>query len=189
MADTQETIADIIAEKRRLAEHIRNNLSTVPVRQWEQQSEIKALEDEADRLEAALRRERGDAAKLRGALTKVKEWMEHRIASNCDKYTSLDEARNAFMAINEMPEGNRDADMRRWLCDFYSWLFATATEAEIGRPRRNCDVGTAKEQENRFYRFCLGRPSCKHCPLRDANVKCDFAWAQMPYVEKEGGTK
>ena len=47
---------------------------------------------------------------------------------NCDKYTSLDEARNAYMAINEMPEGNRDEDMRQWLCDFHHWLFALAKE-------------------------------------------------------------
>lgn len=71
MADIQETIADIAAEKRRLAEHIRNNLSTVPVRQWDQQAEIKSLEDEANRLEAALRREADDAAKLREALEEI----------------------------------------------------------------------------------------------------------------------
>ena len=47
---------------------------------------------------------------------------------NCEKYTSLDEARNAYMAINELPEGNRDEDMRQWLCDFHDWLFAPAQE-------------------------------------------------------------
>ena len=57
MADTHETIDDIIAEKRRRAEHIRNNLSTVPFRRWDQQAEIKSLEDEADRLDAAHKRE------------------------------------------------------------------------------------------------------------------------------------
>lgn len=49
MADTHETVDDIIEEKRRRAEHIRNNLSTVPFRRWDQQAEIKSLEDEADR--------------------------------------------------------------------------------------------------------------------------------------------
>lgn len=53
----QETIADIITEKRRVAERIRNSPSTVPVRQWDQQAEIKSLEDEANRLEAAHKRE------------------------------------------------------------------------------------------------------------------------------------
>lgn len=71
MADN-ETIASIIAEKRRLAEQIRNNLSTVLVRQWHQQAEIKSLEDEANRLETALKRERAayeqTIGKLREAL-------------------------------------------------------------------------------------------------------------------------
>ncbi len=77
MAETQETIADIIAEKRRDAQHIRNNLSTVPVRRLDQLAEIKSLADEADRIEAALKREAvtgsnqfSDAAKLREAVVK-----------------------------------------------------------------------------------------------------------------------
>ena len=83
-----ETLSDIIAEKRRLAEQMRNNLSTGLVRQWHQQAEIKSLEDEADRLDRArmkmeieIANLRKENAKLRDALTKVKEWMEHRIAT------------------------------------------------------------------------------------------------------------
>jgi len=91
----------------------------------------------------------GDCAKLREALGNLRAelWNNTVIAGkrkfelyeiadaalaapprNCDKYTSLDEARNAYMAINEMPEGNRDEDMRQWLCDFHHWLFALAKE-------------------------------------------------------------
>ena len=84
--------------------------------------------------------------KMRVALRYVKQWSEDCISEegadnvddmvavvdaalaaplrNCDKYTSLDEAQNAYMAINEMPEGNNDEDMRRWLCNFHNWLFA-----------------------------------------------------------------
>lgn len=58
MERTSETIADIIAEKRRVAEQMRNNLSTVPVRQWDQEAEIKSLEEEADRFDAAYKREK-----------------------------------------------------------------------------------------------------------------------------------
>lgn len=84
-----ESLCDIIAEKRRSAEHIRNNLSTVPVRQWDQQAEIKSLEDEADRLDrtrmkmenemANLRKEN---AKLRKALEKIVELTTPREGMN-----------------------------------------------------------------------------------------------------------
>ncbi len=59
--------------------------------------------------------------------------------------------------------------------------------AALAAPPRNCDEGTAEEQKNRFIRFCGGCPNCKHCPLRNANSKCVFVWAQMPYTE--GGAK
>ena len=70
-------------------------------------------------------------------------------------------------------------------------------EVEIGRPRRNCDVGTAEEQERRFERFCdshkwlddEGACSCSSdCPLYET-TKCALHWAQMPYEEQEGGAK
>lgn len=63
-------------------------------------------------------------------------------------------------------------------------------EAEIGRPPRNCDVGTAAEQSERYKKFCYAYRSrekrCGDCPLCDTPC-CDFAWLQMPY--EEGGAK
>ena len=58
-------------------------------------------------------------------------------------------------------------------------------EVEFGRPLRNCDVGTAEEQNNRFMRFC-DNVSMKYCWGRECS-KCIFHWLQMPY--KKGGTK
>lgn len=64
-------------------------------------------------------------------------------------------------------------------------------------PRRNCDIGTAEEQEKRFHDFCRARnlprmegsSYCAYkCPL-EGDTCCELAWAQMPYVEKEGGAK
>lgn len=58
-------------------------------------------------------------------------------------------------------------------------------EAEIGRPRRNCDVGTPMEQVERQMNFCRNHPRCAECPC--AGVvrynKCELVWAQMPYEE------
>lgn len=59
-------------------------------------------------------------------------------------------------------------------------------EAEIGRPRRNCDVGTAEEQMKRQYDTMCN--TTKACPDSDWSCKKCFAeWEQMPYeseVEK-----
>ena len=64
-------------------------------------------------------------------------------------------------------------------------------EAEIGRPRRNCDVGTAEEQAERFKTFCYIYPlNCAGCPLKDSGIthnECAIFWTQMPY--EEGGEK
>ena len=87
----------------------------------------------------------------------------------------------ALAAVILPPRGKAGED--GWL----AWVRAMQGKARaaLSSPPRNCDVGTAVEQENRFIRFCGGKSSCKHCPLRNANSRCEFAWAQMPY-KKEG---
>lgn len=64
----------------------------------------------------------------------------------------------------------------------------------LAKPPRNCDVGTAEEQTKRFSNFCAAHrhtdlPRCAGCPLENtpSDTGCSFAWAQMPYEEKEGG--
>lgn len=60
-------------------------------------------------------------------------------------------------------------------------------EAEIGRPRRNCDVGTAEEQAKRLSEWCIGR-HCVNCQFKGGwPDECKLKWAQMPY--EEGGEK
>ena len=55
--------------------------------------------------------------------------------------------------------------------------------AALSAPPRNCDVGTAEEQDERFDRWC-DRKNIKDCWGIGCR-KCLIAWAQMPY--KEGG--
>jgi hypothetical protein len=62
-------------------------------------------------------------------------------------------------------------------------------EAEIGSPRRNCDVGTAEEQAARMRAFCAknglrrdGSYRCENCGLLH-EFRCELTWAQMPYEE------
>jgi hypothetical protein len=53
-------------------------------------------------------------------------------------------------------------------------------------PRRNCDVGTPKEQHERHNCFCYAHrvreKGCNDCPL-NGEPCCELAWAQMPYEE------
>ena len=73
MSDTNETIADIVAEKRRQADEIERDCAE-KMKRGEMISDCYARElvadirKEADRLEAAHKREHGDCAKLREAL-------------------------------------------------------------------------------------------------------------------------
>lgn len=61
----------------------------------------------------------------------------------------------------------------------------------LAAPERNCDVGMAEEQAERYGRYCDKFTSdgmhCETCPCcgKIPFGKCEFAWAQMPY--KEGG--
>ena len=58
----------------------------------------------------------------------------------------------------------------------------------LSAPPRNCDVGKAEEQCDRFLRFCQSR-GCVNCEIGDGNrakfPSCELVWAQMPYEEGE----
>lgn len=72
-------------------------------------------------------------------------------------------------------------------------------KAALAAPPRNCDVGTAEEQAERFKRFCDehtdsgSNPSCGMCPILSAinrggtKDRCPFYWAQMTCLETDGG--
>lgn len=51
-------------------------------------------------------------------------------------------------------------DFAKGICDRMN------KEVELRRPLRNCDVGTAEEQENRFKKFCDSK-SMKYCWKKD----------------------
>ena len=64
-------------------------------------------------------------------------------------------------------------------------------DAALKEPLRNCDVGVAEEQSERFRNFCKIESSasggrCTGCrAICYGRNKCEFSWAQMPY--EEGG--
>lgn len=60
----------------------------------------------------------------------------------------------------------------------------------LATPRMNCEVGTPKEQLDRFNAFCCVQKSCKLCPcnqiLDSGEVRCNcFKWGQMPYCRED----
>lgn len=69
-------------------------------------------------------------------------------------------------------------------------------EDALSAPARNCDVGTADEQDARFGEFCVmrrtGSGSCAGCPdpvggftVANGIRECALVWAQMPYEANE----
>ena len=96
--------------------------------------------------------------------------------------------REAIVIIRDMLiNGGHDAQCRAKIVTICNTVLST--------PTRNCDVGTAEEQEKRFDSFCCAnyKPNnvdaeCWGCPLMSHRNKCEFAWAQLPY-EAEGGQK
>ena len=70
-----------------------------------------------------------------------------------------------------------------------------AVNSALAEPPRNCDVGTAEEQAERFYSFCkkfqsgiqgMCSPQCPCIGCRGM-CHCLTKWEQMPY--EEGGAK
>lgn len=60
-------------------------------------------------------------------------------------------------------------------------------DAALAAPARNCDVGTAEEQSERFHALCDSNV-CTSCPCKFTDrTYCALVWAQMPY--EAGGSK
>ena len=64
-------------------------------------------------------------------------------------------------------------------------------KSALAEPRRNCDVGTAEEQDDRYVQFCYSHSknngNCLGCAVLKLKGRCEFAWEQLPY--DEGGAK
>ena len=151
-----ETIADIIAEKRRRADVIERVVAEKMKRGGMISDQyarvlIADIRKEADRLEAAHKREAGDAAKLREALDELVANIEMRSSTfglnvivdtktyldakaalaapprNCDRYTTFNDAIRALADKLGWHDGKWNSER---YCILAQWLFAPATEKE-----------------------------------------------------------
>ena len=80
-----------------------------------------------------------------------------------------------------------DAHVLGYLNQIEGWA-----KAALAEPVKNCDVGTAGEQSERFDKFCHENINtqrcCGDCPaFRTTRDDCELVWAQMAY--EEGGAK
>ena len=159
MAD--ETIADIIAEKRRRADEIERDCAEKMKRggmtsdQYAREL-IADIRKEADCLEAALKRERGDCAKLREALESCLDticrivWIDDPVYDKGGHYlganyaaVSRDKARAALAtpprncdkiktSWDVLKEWHEGLDTANDVVRLLDWLLAPATETEGG---------------------------------------------------------
>lgn len=224
MGKPNETIADIIAEKRRRAEAIERECAE-KMKRGEMISDRYARElvafirREADRLEAAHKREKAaiEAAALAvGGIVEAARQKE-AICTKCRDGEPPEDCRffgepdgcgsPTYGHYPQLPIGDC-AKLREALSDACYAMFnflktqyggyeemANALDkakAALAAPRRNCDVGTAMEQGERFSAYCRAHKhpesECLPCPLfGQTSGYCELAWAQMPC--KEGGVK
>lgn len=78
------------------------------------------------------------------------------------------------------------------LCEALALRINKTIRAALSAPPRQCDVGTAREQDARLWSYCAetrcGDTLCRNgnCSLEDIRM-CALRWAQMPYEANEEG--
>lgn len=89
---------------------------------------------------------------------------------------------SAAITVNSLPN-----EVRTIVCKISLEEVKHIIDTILADPPRNCDVGTALEQAERFQWFCDTRP-CDMCTLKNKvneTLDCAIHWAQMPYKEGE----
>lgn len=144
---------------------------------------VREFQDYADRLEAAHKREIVEVSTRAAtfAINKTNEEWRQKLG-DCAKL------REALKAIIGLCAGL----MPTW--DGAVGRIKDMAEAALAAPARNCDVGTAEEQNTRRNQFCYAQMKrnnhcCGPCPcykfINGEAQSCTLLWAQMPY--EEGG--
>lgn len=94
---------------------------------------------------------------------------------------TLKTSRDYFVALREKVPGS--------LSEQYLTRRIADIDVALASPVRNCDVGTAEEQSERFTKVCVANSRCgarglcsDTCPFnRDYRAECALVWAQKPY--------
>ncbi len=176
-----ETLADTLAEFRKFA------LRAAEEDKMISPESVLLL---ADKVEAAAQRKKVEAEAAKDARNRVAVRLREEYAEKCKeckaKSGNAAALRETLWDILDIVNGvHHEEQTPNSVRDRIRELVYAADAA----PPRNCDVGTAEEQEERFDEFCSSHfKHCSKCPLFDKFRFCQAAWMQMPY-EKEGAPK
>ena len=176
----RETLADIVRKKRSMAAEIRANLSTVPVRREDQLLEADSLDREADRIEAAWRREREKAEAEADALSVggIVEAARHKPDGNA---TAMREALRKIRKI-------ADTNINECVGDYSDVRVIEIADAALSEPARNCDLyATYAEAADAHKEYATAY-------IMRASNKFDFPmefdeWLFAPAAERKGDEK
>lgn len=92
----------------------------------------------------------------------------------------LAKLREAYEFADEfLRDYGTDWKLHNKLCDML--------KSALAEPLRNCDIGTAEEQYERWWAFCAKHGDyCMGCPCGRPTgnlARCFAKWAQMPYSD------
>ena len=156
MSKEQAAIADVVAKMRRFAD-----------RHWMHHA-CQVVREFADMIDFALKRDCEVVVSKNATTTK-----ESLAVGNAAKLREALGELRAELWNNTVIAGKK------------KFALYEIADAALAAPPRNCDVGTAEEQRDRFNAFCTAHndsANC-HCPCDRESGACHFIWAQMPYDE------
>ena len=182
--ENPETLADIVRELRDYAD------SLDYAGDYEPAPNTEPLRDIADRIEAAAERERKRQEALRinecivSREEEASEWQK-RIGNAAAMREALEVFVHDFASFKtDVEHGN----LHMMQCMDFIKGFIPLMESALASPPRNCDVGTAEEQGDRFAKLCDSYDCCTPCPIKKLwNFKdghkpsCGVIWGQMLY--------
>lgn len=195
MADTQETITDIIAEKRRRADEIERDCAE-KMKRGEMVSDCYARElvadirREADRLEAAYKCEKAaieaDALSAGGLVEAMRQKKataeKSSVAGDCAKLREA--CAKAAESAAEIMERVRHKDGLAFNTANY---IAGVARAALAAPPRNCDIYLTEEAVDAATVTVRGCEACSRIDMEAPCVFCMVRWLLAP--AKEGGAK
>ena len=187
--ENHKTIADIVAEMRECADRMEKR-GLFDLRGCGTDY-LRAL---ADLLEAAWTREREAGAAAAQACGEIGEMLGREAAckevTDCNRLGNAAKMREALDSIYQKLE-TLDVEADSYADEVIASVKSVIVDA-LSAPPRNCDVGTAAEQEKRMNEFCNSHKhggsvyACENCELLNVD-RCELAWSQMPH--EEGGAK
>ena len=138
-----------------------------------------------DRIEAAWKREKSKIEANALAVGGLVEAERRRVVFSKTETTTVGNAAAMREALETIHDKVNSLDEE---CGVDPVEIRDIASAALSAPARQCDVGTAEEQDDRFREFCDTYRSCHKCPYIGFEG-CALAWAQMPYDAQEGAAK